>query len=183
MLISVHSFSRGQVSWVVGVWGVWALDWTLCLQTSPADGLSSSTEGCYRGPDSPLPPIYWPTKSRGIIPPPVEVQEGQTTPQHAHPLPPQPVADVGLSKAWHWPLTTIGFTQDVRLFGAFFSYHLQLFLSFSKVLDLERVNLEGPTDLCCLYPIHSPPPRHASPSKSQLRLVWCLRAGVRVCVC
>ena len=118
------------------------LDWIFCLHTSRAFRLSSSTEGSYRGRIL-LPPNLLTSKmgenrsaslggtrrtDHPACPPPSSASGGCGAPQ-------------GLASASQYQ----GHRSHAgcKAILGFFSYHLQLFLSVSKVLDLEKVNREG----------------------------------------
>lgn len=98
------------------------------LSTSPDFGLSSSTEGCCRGRDSPSSLFTNQQRTRESLPPPLEVLEGLTTPQHTHLLPSLLVEDVKLGKTSASEYQDYRFTQDIRLFPCLFSL-LQSFQS------------------------------------------------------
>lgn len=146
------------------------LDWIFCLHTTPAFRLSSSTEGSYRGRIL-LPPNLLTSKmgeNRSALPLSLlYVRLLFYTRRTDHPACPPPSsasggcgAPQGLASASQYRCHRIH--AGCKAILGFFSYHLQLFLSVSKVLDLEKVNLEGPTDLCH-YPFPRNPHRDTHP--------------------
>lgn len=136
-------------------------------------GLSSSTESCCRGSESPSPKATPLQTWMGSPPPPLEVL-GLTTPQHVHPLFLLMVEDVG-----RLPLSGNRIHSGCKAAAGFFSSPPQLCLCLPKELNLERVNHEGATGLC----LHPSPHTQSHTSRSESELWVACLCGSVVCVC